>query len=142
MRKAILCGIVALAVISSLPALVAAQPPQSSYEMEMYHVVLMKKGPNWKPQHDPEGFDVRMKVIDGLRKGASEGVLATAGLVNDEPDVEFILILRVETKTEVLEMANRAPNIKSGFFVPEIYSWFAPKGLNVAPPRSMAPTGN
>jgi hypothetical protein len=125
-------------------ALAVAGPPQSSYEMTMYHVVLIKHGPNWKPQSDSEGFDVRLRALDNIRQAAADGLVATAGLVNDETDVEFIIIINCETKAEALAIVNGSPNVKNGFFAPEIYSWFAPKGLTVAPPRSMKggkPTG-
>jgi hypothetical protein len=114
-----------------------AQQPQSTYEMEMYHVVIAHHGPNWKPQSDEAGMDVRMEVLANVRKAAAEGLIAVAGLVNDETDVEFILILRCETKTEALQLMNSAKNVRNGFFEPEIYSWFAPKGLTVAAPRSL-----
>ena len=98
-------------------------------EMQMYHIVLAKKGPNWKSQGSQEGMDIRMRVIDVVKKAAKEGLLVSAGLVNDETDVEFIFIFDVETKTEAYNMVMGAPNVKNGFFTPVIYSYFAPKGL-------------
>jgi len=105
----------------------AADPPKQ--EMHMYHIVLVKEGPNWKSQSSQEGMDVRMKVIDGIRKHAKAGLIVSAGLVNDETDVEFIIILDVETKTEAYNLIMQVKTVKSGFFTPMIYSYFGPKGL-------------
>jgi hypothetical protein len=97
--------------------------------MQMYHIAMVKKGPNWKSQNSEEGMDIRMEVIEGIRKAAQSGLVASAGLVNDETDVEFILILDVETKTEAYNILQKAKNVANGFFSVDIYSWFAPKGL-------------
>ena len=97
--------------------------------MQMYHIAMVKKGPNWKSQNTEEGMDIRMDVIEGIRKGAQSGLVASAGLVNDETPVEFILILDVETKTEAYNLLQKAKNVANGFFSVDIYSYFAPKGL-------------
>ena len=97
--------------------------------MQMYHIALAQKGPNWKSQNTDEGMDLRMEVIGNIRKGAEAGLIVSAGLVNDETDVEFIIILDVETKTEAFNILMNAKNVKNGVYTPTIYSWFAPKGL-------------
>ena len=97
--------------------------------MQMYHVAMVKNGPNWKSQNSEEGMDIRMEVIEGIRKSAQSGLIVSAGLVNDETDVEFILILDVETKTEAYNLLQKSKNVANGFFSVDIYSWFAPKGL-------------
>jgi len=97
--------------------------------MQMYHIVMAQKGPNWKSQNTEEGLDVRMQVIENIRKAAMEGLIVSAGLVNDETNVEFILIMDVETKTEAYNLIMEAKRVKDGFFTPMIYSYFAPKGL-------------
>ena len=94
--------------------------------MQMYHIVMAKHGPNWKSQGSETGMDVRMQVISNIRKATESGLVVSAGLVNDETDVEFIIILDVETKTEAFKLIHSVPNVKNGFFTPEIYSYFAP----------------
>jgi hypothetical protein len=97
--------------------------------MQMYHIAMAQKGPNWKSQSSQEGMDVRMEVIEGIKKGAQSGLVISAGLVNDETPVEFIIILDMETKTEAYNLLQKAKNVKNGFFSVMIYSYFAPKGL-------------
>lgn len=128
MKRALLLTLVMTVVATfALPTLAATAPKQ---EMHMYHIVMAKEGPNWKSQSSQQGMDVRMQVIDGIRKHAAEGLIVSAGLVNDETDVEFIIIMDVETKTEAYNLVMQAPNVKNGFFTPVIYSYFAPKGLS------------
>ncbi len=97
--------------------------------MQMYHIVLVERGPNWKSQNTEEGMDVRMEIIENIGKSAKTGIIISAGLVNDETSAEFILILDVETKTEAHNLMYTAKNVKNGYFSVTIYSYFAPKGL-------------
>jgi len=125
-RALLLTLIVTVVALFALPAVAADQPKQ---ELQMYHIVLVKEGPNWKSQGSEQGMDVRVRVIDGIRKHAKSGLIVSAGLVNDETDVEFIVIMNVETKTEAYNLIMKAPNVKNGFFTPVIYSYYGPKGL-------------
>lgn len=130
-RLAILFPAVLFLLSCALP--VSAQEAPKSAPMQMYHVLLVKKGPEWKSQNSQEGMDNRMALIQSVREGAEEGLIVTAGLVNDETDVEFILILNVETKYEALQVLESAPNYKNGMYTADIYSMFAPKGLVIRP---------
>ena len=122
-----------VAILSSYGAALAQNPVDEvapkKQGMQMYHVVLVEKGPNWKSQNSEEGMDVRMEIIEGIKKGAQSGLIISAGLVNDETNAEFILILDVETKTEAYNILQKAKNVKNGYFSVVIYSYFAPKGL-------------
>jgi hypothetical protein len=136
--KRILLTVCALVVLwgMTMPLTTTAQTStKSKYEFEMYHIVLVREGPNWESQNSEEGMEVRMNVIAGLQKASEAGILVSAGLVNDASDVEFILILRIETLTETQALLNKSRHIKDGFFKAETYSWFAPKGLEPGPPR-------
>ncbi len=57
------------------------------------------------------------------------GLVVSAGLVNDETPMEFIIILDVETKTEAYNILMKSKNVKNGQYTPVIYSYFAPQGL-------------
>ena len=132
MKKIVILSALVLFVLTSTLAAVAQEKPKS-LPMQMYHVALVKKGPNWKSQNTQEGVDARMQVIENVRKAAKEGLVVTAGLVNDETDVEFIIILNVETKYEAISILESSPNYKNGMFAADLYSMFAPKGLVVHP---------
>ena len=127
MKRTIVLFVVVLLTASLALAEEAKEIPKQ--EMQMYHIVLAEHGPNWKSQGTEGGMDVRMQVINGIKKGAKDGLIVSAGLVNDETDVEFIIIFNVETKGEAYKIVHSSPNVKNGFFSPMIYSYFAPKGL-------------
>lgn len=122
-RSMLITLMLTVIVMFAIPVQAQEMPKQ---EMHMYHIVMAKKGPNWKSQGTDGGMDVRMQVIAGVKKAAKSGLLVSAGLVNDETDVEFIFIFDVETKTEAFKIIHAQPNVKNGFFTPEIYSYFAP----------------
>ena len=131
-RFTILSIAILFLLVSSMPA--AAQDTQKapkSLPMQMYQVALIKHGPQWKSQNTQEGMDTRMDVINNIKKGARSGLIVTAGLVNDETDVEFIIIFNLTNKYEALELLDKAPNHKNGMYKADIFSWFAPKGLVV-----------
>jgi hypothetical protein len=107
----------------------AAEEPAPKQEMQMFQIVLAKRGPNWKSQNTEGGMDARMQVIQSVRDAAKAGHLISAGLVSDETDVEFIFIFDIEFKGEVFDRVMSAPLVKNGFFKVEIYSYFGPKGL-------------
>jgi len=126
-RLTILTITILFLIVSAMPA--AAQDAPKSVPMQMYHVALVKQGPNWKSQNTQEGMDIRMQVIKAVKKGAKRGLVVTAGLVNDETDVEFIIIFNIKNKYEALDLLDISPNIKNGVYKADIYSWFAPTGL-------------
>lgn len=132
MKRSIMLMMI-LAILASYGMALAQNPVDEvapkKQVMQMYHIAMAQKGPNWKSQNSEEGMDIRMEVIEGIKKGAEAGLIISAGLVNDETDVEFIIILDVETKTEAYNILMQSKNVKNGQFTPVIYSYFAPKGL-------------
>jgi hypothetical protein len=129
-RFAILTAALVFLLVGSIPVL-AQDHPEPTVPMQMYHVALLKKGPDWKSQNTDDGMDNRMTLIKNVKKAAKTGLVVTAGLVNDETDVEFIIIFNLKNKYEALEIMEMAPNFKNGMYVADIYSMFAPKGLVV-----------
>lgn len=127
--KRFVSAILVFAVLAMALPVFAQEEAPPKQKMKMYHVVIAKKGPNWKSQNTDEGMDIRMRIIENVRKGAMDGTIISAGLVNDETDAEFIIIFDIETKTEIYNMMQTAENIKNGQYAIEAYSWFAPEGL-------------
>lgn len=126
-RITILTTAILFLIVSIMPA--AAQDAPKSAPMQMYHVAMVKNGPNWKSQNTQEGMDIRMEIIANVKKAAKKGLVVSAGLVNDETDVEFIIILNVKNKYEAMDIMEMSPNVKNGMYKVDLYSWFAPQGL-------------
>lgn len=131
--KRLIMLLMVFSILSAYGAALAQNPVDEvapkKQVMKMYQVVLVEKGPNWKSQNTEEGMDIRMEIIENIRKAAQEGWIVSAGLVNDETPVEFILIFDIETKTEAYNALHEAKNVKNGYYTPVIYSMFAPEGL-------------
>lgn len=123
------------AVASLLVALcagIALAQGQTKVEFANYYVVLAERGPTWQPQGDQRGMEVRMEVIEGLKKLlADNDEVIIAGLVNDESGAEFIMIVRTEDEMEMRKELQNAKNVANGFFNLRIHSWRAPAGLKL-----------
>jgi hypothetical protein len=130
MKRIVSLFLVVAVLAMALPALAQEESKEiPKQKMKMFHVVMAKKGPNWKSQSSEDGMDIRMRLIENIRKAAAEGLVVSAGLVNDETDVEFIFIFDIETKTEVYNLMQKAELVKAGYYSVDAYSWFAPEGL-------------
>ena len=142
MQRLILAAVaIVLLAGTILPGTAAAQQPKTRYEFEMYHVALVKQGPNWKPYGTDEATAVQQALMAGVRKLDEARTLVSGGIVNDATVVEMIFIFRTLTYNEVLAMFQKAPNVVNGFYSVDFFPWFAPKGLNLPPPtRDTAPT--
>ena len=127
-RITILTTAILFLIVCAMPA-TAQDATQSSPSMQMYHVAMVMNGPNWQSQNTQEGMDIRMEVISNIEKAAKKGLVVSAGLVNDETNVEFIIIFNVKNKYEAMDLMEMAPNVKNGMYKVDLYSWFAPKGL-------------
>ena len=141
MQRLILAAVaIVLLAGTILPGPAAAQNPKSKYEFEMYHVAIVKQGPNWKPYGTDEATAVQQTLMKGINELDEAGTLVSGGIVNDGTVVEMIFIFRTLTYNEVLVMFQKAPNVVNGFYKADFFPWFAPKGLNLPPPtRDTAP---
>ncbi|HPF71922.1 MAG TPA: hypothetical protein PLQ13_14715 [Candidatus Krumholzibacteria bacterium] len=124
-RTLMLLALVTLLAAASAALAQDAQP--KGPEMHMYQLVLVRPGPNWQSMHTQEGQDFRMQVINNIKKAAKRGAVVSAGVVNDDSDVEFIFVLDIEDKYAAEALLNNAELVKNGVYKPEIYSWFATK---------------
>ncbi len=124
---------VALAAIClGLVAPAAAQTGSEKVKFASYYVVFAERGPTWTPQTDEKGMEVRMQVLESLKKLLLESdELIIAGLVNDGSGAEFILIVQTEDEMAMRNDLNGAPNVANGFFNLKIHSWYAPAGLKL-----------
>ena len=73
MKRSIMLMMI-LAILASYGMALAQNPVDEvapkKQVMQMYHIAMAQKGPNWKSQNSEEGMDIRMEVIEGIRKGS------------------------------------------------------------------------
>jgi len=131
MKRLVLTStLVALCLALVVPA--TAQTGSDKAEFASYYVVFAERGPTWTPQTDEKGMEVRMQVLENLKKLLLEShQLIIAGLVNDGSGAEFILIVQTEDEMAMRKYLNDAPNVANGFFNLKIHSWHAPAGLKL-----------
>jgi len=113
-----------------------AQASADPFAREMYHIAIVRQGPNWEPMGTEKAMEIQTQMLEGLQKLDEKGILITGGIVNDSSDVELIFIFRIETLTEAQAMVNAARSVKSGFYKVDLYPWFARAGLKADPPRA------
>ena len=129
-RPVIALVLVALCLSLALPAL--AQTSSGKVKFASYYVVFAERGPTWTPQTDEKGMEIRMQVLEGLKKLIMEtDEMIIAGLVNDGSGAEFIMIIQTEDEMGLRKYLNDAPNVANGFFNLKVHSWHAPAGLKL-----------
>ena len=124
--------LVAIVMLAVLASGIALAQEQTKVEFANYYVILAERGPTWTPQTDQKGMEVRMEVIEGLKKLLRDNdEVIIAGLVNDASGAEFIMIVETEDEMGMRQKLQNAKNVANGFFNLNIYSWRAPAGLKL-----------
>ena len=118
-------------VVMGLAASAFAETEQPKVEFASYTVVFAGRGPNWKSQSDQEGMEVRMEVIENLKKAIKSGSVIIAGVVNDGSGAEFIAIVQTDDDAALRKTLGEAKNVANGFFKLTYHSWYAPAGLKL-----------
>ena len=130
--KRLVIAIVLIALYAGLAVPAVAQTTEpAKVKFASYWVVYAERGPTWVPQASTGGMEVRMEVIEGLRKAYAEGDIIIAGLINDGSDAEFIVIMQTEDEMGLRERLNNGKYVANGFFKLEIHSFHAPAGLTL-----------
>lgn len=131
-RPVIALTLVALCLSFALPAL--AQMEQTKVKFGEYYVIYAERGPTWEPQTSERGMEIRMQVLEGLKKllQTTDEVII-AGLINDGSGAEFIMIVQTPDEMGMRRKLNDAKNVKNGFFNLNIHSFSAPAGLKLEP---------
>jgi len=93
--------------------------------MHMYQVVLASRGPHWVPPDNLEGRDIRAEVIEAISRANTDETVTAYGMIDDDTDVEFMMVLDLPTKAEAEAIIKNAKGFKDGIFKAEIHSWFA-----------------
>lgn len=74
-----------------------------------------------------------------LRRLREQGDLIIHGPIEGNSDLRGILIFRTESVEVARHLMQNDPWVIRGVLVLELHSWFAPSGLEVAPPTGASP---
>ena len=133
MKRTLVSALALAVLVAALTAVAADKPTPSKAEFGDYWVVIAQRGPNWKPQTDQAGMDVRLEVISALQQAFVNGEMITAGIVTDDSGAEFIALLEATDEGAMRQKIESAKHVKDGFYKVTIYDWNAPKGLKLVP---------
>jgi uncharacterized protein YciI len=103
---------------------------EKKYEMKMYYLVFLKKGPN-QNQDEAHLKKLQEAHMAHLTKMAEAGKMDIAGPVQSDTDLRGICIYNVATKEEAEELVNQDPMIKDGRLVAEILPFYSAKGASL-----------
>ena len=83
MKRVAITAVLLLGLSALVGTTVMAQdtppPPPPTEGMQMYHIVMMGHGPNWKSQGQKGGMDARIQAMENIKAAAREGLFITAG---------------------------------------------------------------
>lgn len=123
---------------ASAPAVVAPCPPAMTvpagkFEMQMYYMGFLRRGPAWSPEKTPEVQRISEGHMAHLNAMGATGKLVLAGPFEIEgtpPNaIAGILLFNVATIEEARAMAAEDPAVKAGRFTLEVIPWYGPKGI-------------
>ena len=104
-----------------------------SMGMAVYHVFLLKKGPNWSPESTPEIKALQEAHLANLRRLAEMGKLILNGPLLDSfatsGEVRGIGVLKTDTLAEAEELVATDPMVKVGRLVFELHAWMVEKEI-------------
>jgi uncharacterized protein YciI len=116
-------------------AVAAASMQEPKYEMRMYVLGLLKKGPNHGQGTKEENEKVQAGHMANIKKMGEAGKLIVAGPMGDDGDLRGIFIFDAKSPDEVRALADRDPAIQQRRLILELHPWYAAAGLKVNPPK-------
>lgn len=109
------------------------KPPTAKFEMKMYYMGFLRRGPNWSPEQTPEVKKIGEGHMAHIRAMGATGKMILAGPFDIEgtpPNaIAGILLFDVPTIEEARAMASDDPAVKAGRFTLEVLPWYGPKGI-------------
>ena len=101
-------------------------------EMKTYIMVFLKKGPN-RTHPKEEAAKIQEGHMAHLTKMHQEGVLIMAGPFMDEGEIRGILVMMADEESQVKEIVEQDPAIKSGRLIAEYHRWYTKSGTVTLP---------
>lgn len=103
---------------------------EKKYEMKMYYLVFLKKGPN-RNQDSVTVKKLQEDHMAHLTKMAETGKMDIAGPVGADTDLRGICIYNVASKEEAEKLANEDPMVKAGRLAVEVLPFYSAKGASL-----------
>ncbi len=101
-------------------------------EMKTYVMVFLKKGPN-RTHPKEEAAKIQEGHMAHLTKMHQEGILLMAGPFMDDEDIKGILVMLADEESQIKDMVEQDPAIKSGRLIAEYHRWYTKSGTVTLP---------
>ena len=103
---------------------------EKKYEMKMYFMVFLKKGPV-RDQDSLTLVRLQEQHMAHLTKMADEGKMDICGPLADDIDIRGVCVYNVATKEEALQLAEQDPMVKAGRLIVEVRPFYSAKGATL-----------
>ena len=103
------------------------QEGDTTYIMQKYFLVLLKKGPN-RNQSQEESAEIQKKHLEHLAWLDKLGKVSIVGPTEGHEAIAGFVVFNTETIKEADILAKLDPAVKAGRLVVEILPWWAAKG--------------
>jgi uncharacterized protein len=140
MKKILLTLLILLLCVSAAGAQQPAQTTADSkdeeprYEMMVYYLCLIYKGPKWSAEATPEREKIQSEHMANIRALAKSGKLILAGPFEEDGELRGLFLFKVDSLAEAKALADNDPAVKAGRLRCEIHPWFSAKGIKVELP--------
>jgi uncharacterized protein len=118
------------------PAVGSPAPPETDRLPPMTHYVLglFHRAPKAPTISDAEADRIQETHLAHLRRLMEGGDLIAAGPLEENGDLRGVLLFSTSSVDRARELMRSDPAITNGRLVLDLYTWYAPAGLRVAPP--------
>lgn len=99
----------------------------STYLMQQYYVVFLKKGKN-RSQDSTEAAELQKQHLAHLSRMYEEGYTSLTGPMGDDGEIRGIVVYNTPTQREADSLANLDPMVKAGRLEVEVRPWWTAKG--------------
>ncbi|WP_340067049.1 YciI family protein [Ascidiimonas aurantiaca] len=113
--------------VSEKPETFSYQEGDTTYVMQKYFMVFLKKGPN-RDQDSVTAANIQMRHQAYLEELHLAGKISIAGPFEDAGTISGIVIYNTPTYAEADSLAKEDPAVKAGRLLVETHPWWAAKG--------------
>jgi len=130
--------LITLGLAFSQPSFAQEKP---EYDMGKMHVVFLTLEPAWKPKNSGHKKELAREHRDYLDNLIISGRCALAGPAKGKGPIREILVFKVESTEEVMELTKSFPAVKAGMMKVELLPWYAARNVIMTPSIPLASTG-
>lgn len=99
----------------------------STYLMQQYYMVFLKRGPN-RSQDSTEAAELQRQHMAHLSRMGEEGYASLAGPLGDDGEIRGVVIYNTANQREADSLSRLDPMVQAGRLEVEVHPWWVSKG--------------